>query len=85
MFNRIFTTSFIVLFVHYLPNLQMKFMIMHLVLLIDPGVVSEGKHIEPPNQKRRSDNGKFEDFHNYIISISVSTIIFVSNDILCSF
>ena len=29
----------------------------HLVLLIDPGVVSEGEQPEPPSQIRRSDNG----------------------------
>ena len=52
--NRIFTTSFIALFVRYL---QMKFLIMPLVLLIDHGVVSEGEHSDPPSQKRKSDNG----------------------------
>ena len=30
---------------------------MPLVLLVDPGVVSEGEHSEPPSQKRKSDNG----------------------------
>ena len=52
--NRIFTTSFIALFVCYL---QVKFLIMPLVLLIDRGVVSEGEHSDPPSQKRKSDNG----------------------------
>ena len=52
--NRIFTTSFITLFVRYL---QVKFLIMPLVLLIDHGVVSEGEHSDPPSQKRKSDNG----------------------------
>ena len=41
----------------YLSNIQVKFLIMPLVLLIDSGVVSEGEYSEPPRQKRKSDNG----------------------------
>ena len=41
----------------YLSNIQVKFLIMPLVLLIDHGVVSEGEHSDPPSQKRKSDNG----------------------------
>ena len=40
---------------------------MPLVLLIDHGVVSERGHSEPPSQKRKSDNGNLNDFHNYYI------------------
>ena len=40
---------------------------MPLVLLIDHGVVCEGEHSEPPSQKRKSDNGNLNDFHNYYI------------------
>ena len=53
--NRIFT---IIVCAHmYLPNIQVKFLIMPLVLLVDHGAVSEGEHSDPPSQKRRSDNG----------------------------
>ena len=57
------------MFVHYmyLSNIQVKFLIMPLVLLIDHGVVSEGEHSEPPSQKKKSDNGNLNDFHNYAI------------------
>ena len=41
----------------YFSDIQMKFMIMLFVLLIDPGVVSEVEHSEPPSQKRKSDDG----------------------------
>ena len=38
-------------------NIQVKFMIMPLVLLIDPGVVSEVEHSELPSQKRKLYDG----------------------------
>ena len=41
----------------YLSDALVKFMIMPFVLLIDPGVVSEGEHSEPPSQKRKLDDG----------------------------
>ena len=47
------------LFVHYmyLSDIQVKFMIVPLVLLIDPSVVSEVEHSEPLSKKRKSDDG----------------------------
>ena len=59
--NRIFTI--IVYALHYLSTISVKFMIMPLVLLIDPGVVSEVEHNEPPSQKMKLDYGKLSDFH----------------------
>ena len=54
--NRLFTI--IVCALHYLSNIPVKFMIMPLALLIDPGsAVSEVEHSEPPSQKRKLDNG----------------------------
>ena len=59
--NRIFTI--IVYALHHLSNIPVKFMIMPLVLLIDPGVVSEVEHSEPPSQKMKLDYGNLSDFH----------------------
>ena len=42
-------------------------MIIPLVLLVDHGVVSEGEHSKPTDQKRRSDNGNLNNFYNNII------------------
>ena len=54
--NRIFTIIFCALHVFFY-NIQVKFMIVPLVLLIDPCVVSEKEHSEPPCQKRKLDDG----------------------------
>ena len=58
-YMKLLTEFSLSLFVHYmyLSNIQVKFMIVPLVLLIDPGVVSEVEHSEPPSQKRKSDDG----------------------------
>ena len=52
----------------YLSNIQVKFLIMPLVLLIDPCVVSKGDHNQPPRQKRKLDDGiTLSDFHYAVI------------------
>ena len=40
-----------------LSNIQVKFMIIPFVLLLDPGFVSEVKHSKLPSQKRKLDYG----------------------------
>ena len=81
--SRIFTI--IVYALHYLSNIPVKFMITPLVLLIDPGVVSEVEHSEPPSQKMKLEYGNLSDFHYAVKCSNFSPYTCTSMKVDCQF